>query len=340
MRKIILFIHRFLFSINVFFAVCLLLACFIPYISTEKFPVVAFFSLGIPILVLINIVFTIYWLFVRKKQFFLSLIVLAIGYFSLSSFFMFRFNEVEASSKDLTVMTYNVRGFNNSNIIHNPNIFEETQDFIKKENPDVICFQEFNYIHRNDFKDYKYSYIEYIKNSGKIKIGIFSKYPIMNEGLLNFPDSGNDAAYVDILYKKDTVRIYALHLESLRIVPHKSALIKEESTKLYGRLTKVFRKQQEQANLVLAHRKSVPYKTIICGDFNGTEYSNVYRTIKGDMTDTFKEKGVGYGRTYNYKYYPVRIDFILVDERLKVKSHKNYNVNFSDHFPVMSSISF
>jgi endonuclease/exonuclease/phosphatase family metal-dependent hydrolase len=338
-RKIIAFINKFIFSINVFFAVSLLLSCFIPYISLEKFPVVAFFSLSIPIFVFVNIVFTIYWLFLRKKQFILSLVVLIVGYFSLSSFLMFRFNEVESSSKDLTIMTYNVRGFN-GNLIHNPNIFEETQDFIKKENPDVICFQEFNYLKRNDFKDYKYSYHEYIENREKIKIGIFSKYPIINEGLLNFPDSGNDAAYVDILYKKDTVRIYALHLESLRIIPHKSALIKEESTKLYGRLTRVFKKQQEQANLILEHRKSVPYKTIICGDFNGTEYSNVYRTIKGGMTDSFKEKGVGYGRTYNYKYYPVRIDFILVDERLKVKSHKNYNVNFSDHFPVMSSISF
>ena len=57
------------------------------------------------------------------------------------------------------------------------------------------------------------------------------------------------------------------------------------------------------------------------------------------MQDSFEEKGSGYGRTYNYHGLPVRIDFILADEGIEVKSHKNFNVKYSDHFPVMASFS-
>ncbi|MBU2996497.1 endonuclease/exonuclease/phosphatase family protein [Cellulophaga baltica] len=339
MKKIKIFIKKFIFSVNVFFALCLLLSCFVPFISTAKYPFVAFLSLGIPILVFINIAFIIYWLFLRKKQFFFSFLILLISYFSLSSFYMFRLNETEESSKDLSIMSYNVRGFND-NLIHDSNLFNKIKKFIIQEDPDIICFQEFDYYRKNYFKEYKYSYHKHIKDREKVNMGVFSKYPIISNGLLSFPDSGNDGAYVDVLYKNDTVRIYSLHLESLRVSPHKDALVKEESSKLYGRLTKSFVKQQEQAELVLNHMKSVPYKTIVCGDFNSTEYSNIYKTIKGRMNDTFKEKGVGFGKTYNFKYYPARIDFILGDHRLKVKSHKNYDVEFSDHFPIMASFAF
>jgi len=97
--------------------------------------------------------------------------------------------------------------------------------------------------------------------------------------------------------------------------------------------------QQEQAKIVAAHREQTTHKTIVCGDFNSTQYSNVYKTILGeDLVDTFQEQGSGYGRTFNFEYYPVRIDFILADKQFEVMAHKNYNKKFSDHFPVMTSL--
>lgn len=339
--KIRAFIDKFIFGLNVLFSASLLLSCFVPFIPNDKAPIVAFFSLGIPILVFANLIFLLFWLLRRKKQGFLSLVVLAISYFSLSSFFMFRFSETAVEEDDLSVMTFNVRGFNKYQEIKNPNLFEELLDFIKTENPDVICFQEFNFRNRDDFKAYKYRYLEYIKNKGKVTLAIYSKYPIINQGLLNFSESPNNAAFIDILYKNDTIRVYNLHLESLRIIPGAVARGQEQTAKLYKRVSHSFEKQQEQAELILASRKSTNYKTIVMGDFNGTEYSNVYKTIKGDdLKDTFKEKGKGYGRTYNFKYYPVRIDFILADERFEVVAHKNYDVRLSDHFPVMASFSW
>ncbi len=339
--KIGVFIDKLIFSLNVLFGVALLLSLFVPYISVKKAPIVAFFSLGIPILVFVNLIFLLFWLLRRRKQGFFSLVVVLISYFSLGSFFMFRFSETTMEESDLRIMTFNVRGFNKNQHIENPNLVEEITDLITTENPDIICFQEFNFRNRDDFKAYTYRYLEYIKNKGKVTLAIYSKYPILKEGLVNFPDSPNNAAFADILYKKDTLRIYNLHLESLRIIPDKNALAKEQSSKLFKRVSQSFEKQQEQAAIIKAHRETVAYKTIVAGDFNGTEYSNVYKTIKGDdLKDSFKEKGTGYGRTYNFTYYPVRIDFILADEAMRVVAHKNYDVKLSDHFPVMASFQW
>ncbi|WP_282116178.1 endonuclease/exonuclease/phosphatase family protein [Cellulophaga baltica] len=334
------FFSKVIFGLNVLLGALLLLSCLVPYVSVETVPFIAFFSLTIPILVLSNLLFLLYYVFGRNKRAFFSFFILLISYLSLSSFFKLRFSNATDTSADVTLMTFNVRSFNKNMNIKNDAVFEETLDLITTENPDVICFQEFNFRKQNDFVNYKYKYLEYKTNQGKVKLGFYSKYPIINQGLINFPESPNNAAFVDIVVAKDTLRVYNLHLESLRVVPDKDIIAQEESKKLYRRLTNSFKKQQQQAQIIKDHKEQSPYKVIVCGDFNGTQYSNVYKTIRGEMLDTFQEKGSGYGRTYNFKYYPVRIDFILLDNSFEVLSHKNYNVKLSDHFPVMTSFNF
>jgi endonuclease/exonuclease/phosphatase (EEP) superfamily protein YafD len=55
------------------------------------------------------------------------------------------------------------------------------------------------------------------------------------------------------------------------------------------------------------------------------------------MTDSFNVKGSGFGSTYLFKFLPFRIDFILADPEIEIKSHKNFKVRLSDHEPVMAS---
>uniref|UniRef100_UPI0030D816CE endonuclease/exonuclease/phosphatase family protein n=1 Tax=Maribacter arcticus TaxID=561365 RepID=UPI0030D816CE len=90
--------------------------------------------------------------------------------------------------------------------------------------------------------------------------------------------------------------------------------------------------------IVREHMNNSPYKNIVCGDFNNTQFSNSYFTIKGNLKDSFLEKGRGYGKTINFWKFPFRIDFVLVDPSLEVLSHKNYNINLSDHEPIMATI--
>ncbi|APU08971.1 endonuclease [Cellulophaga lytica] len=334
------FFNRFVFVLNYLFALLLCISYLAPYVSVKIFPFLSVFSLSLPLLVLVNILFCLYWLLAKNKRILLSALVLFLGYFLVDSFFEFSFKSDEISSEDLKVMSYNARGFNVNGWSTDKKIGDEIIDFVLEENPDIICFQEFSRIRNKQLKhNYKYSFVAPDYKIKKAVQGIYSKFPIINTGVLSFANTGNNASFADIAYKNDTIRVYNLHLESLKVVPDMETISNEESSKLYGRITKSFKKQQDQAKIVQEHIKGNLYKTIVCGDFNNNQYSNVYRTIKGGLQDTFNEKGVAYGRTYNFKYYPVRIDFILVSSEFNVTGHKNYDIKLSDHFPVMASFN-
>ena len=291
----------------------------------------------VPLLVLCNFIFLGYWLVQRHRYLWFPAVVLVVGYFFLGTFFKFRLSESPIAKEDISVMTFNARTFNKIGLFKDKTIGQQIVDLVRSEDPDIVCFQEFEYQRSKgkDFDGYKYSYVN--RQSGKVVQAIYSKFPIVGKGSIDFPDSANNAIFADVVIQKDTVRVYNLHLESHRIIPNIRRISKEPKAKLVKRMGRSFAKQQEQALLLEAHRDACPYKKIICGDLNNTQFSNVYRQVKGDMRDSFLEEGTGYGRTYNFKYYPVRIDFILVDKSFEVRAHKNYGAKLSDHFPVMAS---
>ena len=175
--------------------------------------------------------------------------------------------------------------------------------------------------------------------TNKFGLAIFSKYPIVNSGSLDFKKSSNNSIFCDVKIKKDTVRVYNIHLESLKVNPEKENFGEEDSEKLVGRLSTTFKKQAEQVAVFLDHQERWKKKTIVAGDFNNTAFSWAYREIKGDKTDAFEEAGTGFGKTFDYAF-PLRIDFILPDNTFSVNHFKTYEVNFSDHFPIMASLEW
>ncbi len=89
-------------------------------------------------------------------------------------------------------------------------------DFIQKENPDVVAFQEFK---RDKDVDLNYPYKYEKLNGGKRANGlaILSKFRIVNQGSLDFENSYNNAIFIDVVRNHDTIRIYNVHLESFGI---------------------------------------------------------------------------------------------------------------------------
>ena len=55
--------------------------------------------------------------------------------------------------------------------------------------------------------------------------------------------------------------------------------------------------------------------------------------------DTFEEAGNGFGKTYDFKFFPLRIDFILVDKRFTVNGFRTFEEKLSDHYPIKASIA-
>jgi len=148
-----------------------------------------------------------------------------------------------------------------------------------------------------------------------------SKYPIVNSGSVEFPNTHNNAIYADVVKGNDTIRVYNIHLQSLHISADVAKLNTEDSEKLVRQTGKTFKIQQTQTELFLKHKESSTYKTIITGDFNNTPYSYVYRLIKGDFNDAFEMAGN-----------------ILSDSNFKVNGFKTFEQQYSDHYPVMAKL--
>ncbi|WP_053992254.1 endonuclease/exonuclease/phosphatase family protein [Mangrovimonas sp. TPBH4] len=330
-------IEKLVFFINSIVATMLLLSYILPHVSPGKFAFLSVLSLAVPVLILLNILFVIYWLLKVKKQLLLSLLVLSLGYTYLFSLYKFSSSKDVEDEANLSVMTYNVRLFNLFEWIKDRDVKKEMLGFIKEQQPDIISLQEYRPDETIQLKNYH----KFEKVSGnKVKSGqaIFSKYPIVNSGSIEFPNSSNNAIYVDIVKMKDTIRIYNVHLQSLRIDPNMEKLANESSENLFKRVGGTFKLQQSQTELFLKNKAKCPYKMIICGDFNNTAYSYVYKEIKGDLQDTFVEAGNGFGRTFNFKFFPVRIDFILADKDFEVNSFKTFDIELSDHYPIMTKL--
>lgn len=69
-----------------------------------------------------------------------------------------------------------------------------------------------------------------------------------------------------------------------------------------------------QVGEIRAEMDASPYPVILAGDFNDTPSSYTYRTMKGDMTDGFRDSGSGYGGTFRYLGGVLRIDYIFYDD--------------------------
>lgn len=331
------FFNKFLLFINSVIVVLLLVAYALPFFSPKTAPLFAVLSLTVPFLTILNALFFVYWLIKLKKQFLISGLMIVLGWFISSPIFLLSDKNTEADN-DVKIMSYNVRMFNHYNWNKDKNLAKKTFDFINSENPDILSLQEFYDSPEINFS-YPYQYIKIKSQSNKLGQAIYSKYPIINSGSLDFKNTGNNIIYADILKGTDTLRVYNIHLESLSIDTDKEYFGEKNSEKLLSRFKTSFQKQALQAEQFLIHEKKWKGKKIVCGDFNNTAYSWVYRKIKGDKNDAFIEAGKGIGKTFKYMF-PLRIDFILVDPSININSFKTFDKEYSDHYPIQAMINW
>ncbi|MEM6515474.1 MAG: endonuclease/exonuclease/phosphatase family protein [Bacteroidota bacterium] len=330
--------EKIMFFTNSIVAFLLLLSYVLPHLPPKQFAFISVLSLGVPFLIIINLIFFIYWLLKIKRQLLLSLLVLVIGYNYVFSFYKFSSSKTVNDKENISIMNYNVRLFNLFEWIGDKDTKLHISEFISENNPDILCIQE--YRREASFLMEGYHKHEVLRGE-KIKNGqaIFSKFPIVNSGSIDFQGTYNNAIFVDIVKNNDTLRIYNLHLQSAGIDSRVEKLADEKSGNLMNRMSKTFKMQQTQAAKFLSHRKECHYPTVVSGDFNNTAYSYVYRKIKGDdLKDAFVKAGNGFGRTFDFKFFPIRIDFVMVDNDFEVNGFKTYDVKFSDHYPIMAQV--
>lgn len=324
------------------------------------------------------ILFIVFWLFVKRGWALISLIAFIITIKPLFNIIPFRFSssfDVVAQAEDLRVMSWNVAQFD---LLYNkkrPDIREDMLALINEYKPDIACFQEmvagdtlvnlntpyyrkysffsvFEYAAKLNFPDYFFSYDfrDDFLNRQHFGLIIFSRYPIVKKQTLSFyPYNYNsNFQYADIVKDGDTIRVFNVHLQSLKFGPGNLAYIDdptleskkdiERSKNILSKLKHGFVERRKQADRIKAEIDKSPYPVIVCGDFNDVPNSYAYNTIGDNLQNTFVEKGSGLGRTFSGIAPTLRIDNIFAGKAFSVHQFLRVPVKLSDHFPLITDL--
>ncbi|MCS7029216.1 MAG: endonuclease/exonuclease/phosphatase family protein [Bacteroidia bacterium] len=263
--------------------------------------------------------------------------------------YAFRFSE-KTVDQALKVVTYNVKNFE----LGTEALLEE----IAAQQADIVCLQEvwdykriynstynfpnpLQYLQRSAHLPYLFFYPRIQENFG---LAILSKYPIIQKGTIPFKSNGiNGMMYVDIIYKNTKLRVYNVHLQSINLMynpkyEHEIGKIKYDTPDkrryLLQQLIKSSIKRTYQLELLLQSIRSCQHPVVVAGDFNSTPYSHLYWKMTRDLQDNFIMSGKGLG--YTFDKYPLRIDYIFSDRRLKPAQTFTYKTPYSDHSMVVS----
>lgn len=359
------FFSKFVLSMNLFAVASLFLSYLASYINPEKFWLISFFGLAYPAILGINILFIIYWLFRLPKFALISGLSILVGMGVVQNHIGFRESTAimvpKSSDSFIRVMSYNVHNFKQFGDNNDKFTKEQILDIIRKEQPDVICFQEFFSRKRGEYNfrkailqilETEHYYFKPSVDNGYEAIGmaIFSKFPILDKGNIQFEKNmnWNEAIYVDIKKNKQTFRVYNIHLQSISFKPEDYKYLKKVTTeietsvesprKIGGRLKRAFIKRGNQAKILKEHADKSPVPYIIAGDFNDTPISYTVKTIAKGMNNSFREMGSGFGITYNGAFPNFQIDYIFTSPEFKVKNYLIIKKKLSDHYPVRSDL--
>ena len=309
------YFFKFLYLLNSLTLFALLLSYLSPIIDPINFWPISFIALIYPFLFFINIIFLIFWFFSWKKYVWANIIIILIGSSHIERFI--GINEVNHDiiiDNKIKVLTYNVRLFNKNENIKAKDIKRKIIDFINKENPNILCLQEFEEASNNILFDSLNSE-QLAKNS---RLQIFSKFLEIDGGVVK----DNICIYKDLKIGEDTLRVYNIHLHSNWAHKIKSS----------------FQRRSEEVKFIIKHINLCPYKSIICGDLNDTPMSYVYNILASNFNDSFVLSGKGIGESHT-SIPLLRIDYIFSSLGIHSYNYKKHKVKYSDHNPISCDVS-
>lgn len=339
---------RFILSLNIVWSVLCVISYFVSALDPASFWMFSICSLILPVIFLISVLFILFWLVFYWKNVWLPVLTLLIGIQSWT--LLFSFGEESKSRKCLkesfSVMTYNVYGLKQLKDASETKMQMKKSKFttfIREHEPDVLCVQENNFFSDEIINNTGlYPYFHYLIQHGA---AIYSRYPIVDKGIIDFGTKTNSCLWVDVLIAGKKVRVYSVHLQSNRIVKDVEQITDEQEEKnaekinLLKRILKKYRNtaiiRTRQAKLLVDHASKTKNPCIIAGDFNDTPFSHIYKILSKNRNDSFLECGHGIGTTYVGALPGLRIDFILGDEdKIHFCSHRILQTSYSDHNPI------
>ena len=358
-------------TLNILAGLCFLFSCYGNSIFNGKFWFLGLLSSAGFYLLIINLLFLVFWLFIKPVRSLFSFIVLIICWSPIKEIFPLHVkNEFLFNKKNsiIRVMSWNVELFNILEYKSHPEKKVQMFELINQINPDVVCFQEMvagdslskcinniaEFPNKIGLKNFYYSFNPMFDFDTKHHFGIiiFSKYPIIKKETvtLNPYNYNSTFQYIDIVKNNDTFRVVNIHLQTLRLSEHNRIYLNHpsmsdendiiESKNILSKYKIGIVNRHMQSDFIKKNLSESPYPVILCGDFNDVPNSYAYNTIGEGMLNAFTEKGFGVGATFDGISPALRIDNIFVDKHFEVLQYKRIEKKLSDHFPIISDLLY
>lgn len=352
---------------NIVAVLLLFMAALAWYIPPSKIGFLAYLGLGFPFILVANILYLICWGIVLRWKFALAqFICIIICWGQISSYFPIHTQTKEVPTDCIKILSYNIRAFNwktGDEAVNNPIL-----NHLKASGADIICLQEFvaDPVKRDGgivseeevakkLKGYPYHSIVRLGASTTRSYGLacYSKYPILKTTRIQLDSRYNGSVMYDLNINGKTVSLVNNHLESNRITAADKKLYRnffkskdherldEVANNIHDRLGIAFQKRETQAKTVRETIDKVKSDGIIvCGDFNDTPISYAYKTMKGNLIDSYAKTGLGQGITYHENKFWFRIDYIMHSDNIESYNCTVDTIKASDHYPIWTYLRF
>jgi endonuclease/exonuclease/phosphatase family metal-dependent hydrolase len=309
-------------------------------------------------LMILNLLLLLWALKRRSKSFLIPLLALAPSFFFIGRYVQFNSDEAidePVAGNTVKILSWNVGRFalqdKDAGVEGMSQCMDSVFTFIKEQDPDIICLQEFavgsvdkvrDYLQKR-FKGYTAEYYLFPQRGRAFGNVTLSRLPVKGKGRIKFEESANLAIYTDHTAGDRSFRVYNCHFESYNIsmTGLVRALAKRDSTVVAETGTKVKRsitRRPKQVDQVFSDIENCPLEAFVCGDFNDNPMSYTYYRMTRDRKDAFVEAGDGFGATYSLLWPLLRIDYVLFPERYRAVYHDIPRVPYSDHYPVITEI--
>ena len=244
------------------------------------------------------------------------------GYFPLH----FLHREEVPDSNQLKLVCWNAEGFR-----LNKDTLAKAIHSIRILQPGIVCLQERPHTNllawdtiRAAFPDYPYCIVN-SREDEILNLAVFSRWPVGNVQEYYFPDSYNKMLQADIRMIGQTFRLFNVHLQTTGM---------NESSSMKDRLQTMRHhaiRRNRQADLLANAIAESLYPVIVCGDFNDTPASYVYRKISRSLQDCFLQAGRTWKGSYQRWGDFLRIDYTLCSPAFQVNCYQLVSNPWSDH---------
>lgn len=326
----------------------------LPYIDPARMWILPVLGPAAPAIYVAVVMMALYWIMRwRLMRAGIMIVLVVVGFFRVSMFykpqFMRDYGVEPATRGSISMMTYNVRFFYGDD---SRSSADGMARMIGEYDPDILCFQEFSAGLAEKSRSmsalldkYERAAFGPLTPSDSLsddRLAILSKYRILRAGKIL---GANVAVWADLLVGDDTVRVFNNHLRSTHISASEGDYITNRDfisdSERENKLRSIFHRfsgnsalRAEQADSIAKVIRQTETRKLVCGDFNETPVSYVYRKMSRGLDDTFREAGKGYASTFRGFADALRIDYILCSEGFETISYEVIGVDYSDHRPV------